>query len=85
MGDADNVIQIVGGEPDGSLGDILRLAAGATAGRLYQGWPRRDAQDWRHPNAGKVGKEMGLVVTDETSHWADEDLKAVADYLLDIN
>jgi hypothetical protein len=36
------------------------------------------------PNAGKVGNEMGLVVTDETSHWTDDDLKAVADYLLDL-
>lgn len=37
------------------------------------------------PNAGKVGKEMGLVVTDETSHWTDDDLKAVADYLLNLH
>lgn len=36
------------------------------------------------PSAGKVGKEMGLVISDETSHWTDDDRKAVADYLLDL-
>lgn len=34
------------------------------------------------PNAGKVGAEMGPVIRDETSHWTDDDLKAVAIYLL---
>lgn len=34
------------------------------------------------PNAGKVGDEMGLVISDETSHWTDPDLKAIATYLL---
>ncbi len=37
------------------------------------------------PNAGKVGDEMGLVISDETSHWTDADRKAVAVYLLDRN
>ncbi|QPC95667.1 c-type cytochrome [Mesorhizobium sp. INR15] len=36
------------------------------------------------PNAGKVGGEMGLVISDETSHWTDDDRKAVADYLLNL-
>ena len=36
------------------------------------------------PSAGKVGNEMGLVISDETSHWTDDDRKAVADYLLDL-
>jgi mono/diheme cytochrome c family protein len=35
------------------------------------------------PGRGKVGDEMGLVVDEETSHWSDDDLRAVADYLLD--
>ena len=34
------------------------------------------------PNAGKVGREMGLVISDETSHWTDTDLEAMATYLL---
>jgi len=34
------------------------------------------------PNAGKVGAEMGPVIRDETSHWTDADLKAMATYLL---
>ena len=37
------------------------------------------------PNAGKVGDEMGLVISDETSHWTDADRRAVAIYLLDLN
>ena len=36
------------------------------------------------PTSGKVGREMGLVISDETSHWTDDDRKAVADYLLDL-
>lgn len=34
------------------------------------------------PNAGRVGAEMGLVISDETSHWNDDDRAAVAEYLL---
>jgi mono/diheme cytochrome c family protein len=34
------------------------------------------------PNAGKVGAEMGLVISDETSQWNDDDRAAVAGYLL---
>lgn len=37
------------------------------------------------PNAGKVGHEMGPVISDETSHWTDDDRKAVADYLLNLD
>lgn len=35
------------------------------------------------PNAGKVGHEMGPVISDETSHWTEDDRRAVAKYLLD--
>ena len=34
------------------------------------------------PNAGQVGDEMALVITDETSLWTDADREAVAAYLL---
>lgn len=34
------------------------------------------------PSAGKVGLEMGKVISDETSQWTDQDRKAVAEYLL---
>ncbi|MEO8242924.1 MAG: cytochrome c [bacterium] len=34
------------------------------------------------PNAGRVGAEMGQVISDETSHWTDEDRSAVAEFLL---
>jgi mono/diheme cytochrome c family protein len=37
------------------------------------------------PNAGKVGKEMGLVISDETSRWTDDDRKAIAQYLLNLD
>ncbi|RUX76893.1 c-type cytochrome [Mesorhizobium sp. M7A.F.Ca.US.006.04.2.1] len=60
-----------------------------TPAALLQGGYTRDglAQTLKTgvtPNAGKVGKEMGLVVTDETSHWTDDDRNAVADYLLNL-
>lgn len=35
------------------------------------------------PSAGKIGGPMGEVVVDETSHWTDRDLTALAAYLLD--
>lgn len=34
------------------------------------------------PNAGRVGREMGIVITDETSFWTEADREAVASYLL---
>jgi len=34
------------------------------------------------PNAGKVGAEMEPVISDDTSHWTDADLTAIATYLL---
>ena len=37
------------------------------------------------PNAGRVGKEMKLVITDETSQWTEADRQAVATYLLNID
>jgi mono/diheme cytochrome c family protein len=37
------------------------------------------------PNAGKVGHEMGPVISDGTSHWTDDDRKAVATYLLNLD
>lgn len=33
------------------------------------------------PNAGRVGNEMGLVISDETSQWTEADRRAVATYL----
>lgn len=37
------------------------------------------------PNAGRVGKEMGQVIADETSRWTADDRRAIAAYLLDID
>jgi hypothetical protein len=37
------------------------------------------------PDAGKVGHEMWPVIADGTSHWTDEDRKAVATYLLNLD
>lgn len=34
------------------------------------------------PDAGRVGKEMALVISDETSQWSDSDRQAIALYLL---
>jgi len=37
------------------------------------------------PDAGRVGDEMALVITDETSRWTDADREAVGAYLLDLD
>jgi hypothetical protein len=37
------------------------------------------------PNFDVLGREMGAVIADSTSHWTQEDLEAVAAYLLDMD
>jgi len=37
------------------------------------------------PEFDVLGREMGAVVADSTSHWTEEDLDAVAAYLLDMD
>lgn len=73
------------GNPSGGAGG---KAPPLTEPNLLQGGYTRDSlvlllKTGVTPARGKVGDEMGLVVTEETSHWRDEDLQAVADYLLD--
>ena len=85
--------------PFGAVEDDMRFTGNPSGGaggkapplsepNLLQGGYTRDSlvlllKTGVTPARGKVGDEMGLVVTEETSHWRDEDLQAVADYLLD--
>jgi len=72
--------------------------AGGTGGKAPALTPAALAQDGydlaslaetlktgRTPNAGQVGNEMSLVISDETSRWIDADREAVAAYLLGLN
>jgi len=61
------------------------IATGTVAGGrvvVYASDPQKIAYARVFPNAGQVGDEMALVITDETSLWTDADREAVAAYLL---